>query len=74
MQPRRIFDDMAFVYTTQLVKAFAVANSLIDVYDKYAYPNSIKEAEQSRREGLTVGSRKYEVKGGQFIPPLGKVP
>ena len=60
---------MAPLYTTQLVKGFAIADSLIDVYDRYDYPNSIKAAEWSRRENVTVRSMKYEVKGGQFIPP-----
>ena len=70
--PRQTFDDVGSLYKTQLVKGFDIADSLIDVFDRYDCPDSTKAAERSRREGTTLGSKIYEVKGGRVIPPWDK--
>ena len=65
VEPRQTFNDISSLSTTQLVKGFAVADSLMTHMTILMQQRQLK---QSRGESLTVGSRKYEVKSGWFNP------
>ena len=67
----RSFNELASSYAVQLLKSLSSADTIVDVFDRYDYQNSVKVRERARR-GQVGNARQYQVLGGRPIPPWKK--
>lgn len=67
----RTFESLGATYLNNLCKAFDVAETVVDVWDRYGEENSVKSQERERR-GDKRGTRRYQVIGGRSVPPWQK--
>ena len=63
------FDSLAQKYLASTVQCFHLADTVVEVFDRYDHPHSVKSAERERRQATGPGSRKYQVMGGRPVPP-----
>ena len=61
------FGDVAEEYMKRSFKALGWADTIIEVFDRYDVPNSVKDAERSRR-GAGLQYKEYEVIAGRGVP------
>ena len=66
------FEDVASNFTSHLLQGFNRADTLVEVFDRYDHPDSVKYCERVRREATNSSARQYEVTGGRTIPPWEK--
>ena len=66
------FDDLGEHYLNQLLLGFHTADTVVDVFDRYDVPDSIKSAERYRRQSRLQAENLYHVIGGRTIPPWRK--
>ena len=66
----KTFNDFEKTYFQNLVLAFEIATTVVDVFDRYDVANSVKVCERTRRAiGMQAGTgRKYNVIGGRLLP------
>lgn len=62
------FGDLLNFYLKQLSTLFQSASTIVDVFDRYDIPDSIKSTERERRSQAAGGHRVYHVNEGSSIP------
>ena len=74
LQPRvgATFNTLASGYADGVMKVFAHADTVVDVFDRYDNPQSVKALERARRESNVDCKKVYQVIGGRFVPPWTK--
>lgn len=50
------FDDLAHAYLNRLFQCFSLASTVVEVFDRYDNPESVKQGERERRQDHLEGS------------------
>ena len=66
------FDDLGDAYFSGLVRHFASAHTVVDVFDRYDNPESVEQSERDRRQSQGPSGGRYQVIAGRNVPPWRK--
>ena len=70
--PLSTFNSLADDHADNVIKSYAFANTVVDVFDRYDNADSVKAVERVQRESTVQGRLVYEVLGGRVVPPWEK--
>ena len=65
--------DLAKLYASVQTKQFIVADTIIEVFDRYNIDLSVKTCQRARRTGRDDHQKVYNVKGSRPITPWKKI-